>query len=102
VTTLLGKRLRLPFASLSFAAVVALIPGVFLFRMAAALVQIAELGENAPPALVSIALGDGATATLILMAMGLGLIAPKLIAERFGHAPGAATNGGGPAHVHAR
>jgi uncharacterized membrane protein YjjP (DUF1212 family) len=102
VTTSLGNRLRLPFASLSFAAVVALIPGVFLFRMAAALVQIAGLGEKAPPALVSIALGDGATATLIVMAMGLGLIAPKLLAERFGHAPAPVTNGGGPAHDHAR
>jgi uncharacterized membrane protein YjjP (DUF1212 family) len=102
VTTPLGNRLRLPFASLSFAAVVALIPGVFLFRMAAALVQIADLGEKAPSALVSIALGDGATATLILMAMGLGLIAPKLVAERFGRAPVPATNGGGPAHGHAR
>jgi len=100
VTTRLGDRLRLPFASLSFAAVVALIPGVFLFRMAAALVQIAGLGERTPAALVSIALGDGATATLILIAMGLGLLAPKLLAERFGPAPLPATNGGGPAHGH--
>ena len=100
VTTRLGDRLRLPFASLSFAAVVALIPGVFLFRMAAALVQIAGLGERTPAALVSIALGDGATATLILIAMGLGLLAPKLLAERFGRAPLPATNGGGPAHGH--
>jgi uncharacterized membrane protein YjjP (DUF1212 family) len=102
VTTPLGNRLRLPFASLSFAAVVALIPGVFLFRMAAALVQIAGLGEKSSPSLVSVALGDGATATLILMAMGLGLIAPKLLAERFGPAPVPTTNGGGPAHGHTR
>jgi uncharacterized membrane protein YjjP (DUF1212 family) len=102
VTTPLGDRLRLPFASLSFAAVVALIPGVFLFRMAAALVQLAGLGGKAPPALVSIALGDGATAALILMAMGLGLIAPKLLAERFGRTPIPETSGGGPAHGHAR
>jgi uncharacterized membrane protein YjjB (DUF3815 family) len=101
VTTPLGDRLRLPFASLSFAAVVALIPGVFLFRIAAALLQIADLGEKAPPALGSIALGDGATAMLILMAMGLGLLAPKLLAERFAHSPVPATNGGGSGHVRA-
>ena len=98
VTTPLCNRLRLPFASLSFAAVVALIPGVFLFRMAAALVQIAGLGERAPPALVSIVLGDAAMATMILMAMGLGLIAPKLLGERLGRAPVQATNAGGQAH----
>jgi len=98
VTTPLGNRLRLPFASLSFAAVVALIPGVFLFRMAAALVQIAGLGEKAPSALVSIILGDGASATIILMAMGLGLLAPKLLSERLGRASEPATNGGGLAH----
>jgi len=100
VTTLLGARLRLPFAALSFAAVVALIPGVFLFRLAAAFVQIAGLGEKAPPALVSITLGDGVTATLILMAMGLGLLAPRLLAERFGRATVPATNGGSSAHGH--
>ena len=98
VTTPLGNRLRLPFASLSFAAVVALIPGVFLFRMAAALVQIAGLGEKAPSALVSIILGDGASATIILMAMGLGLLAPKLLSERLARAPEPATKGGGQAH----
>jgi uncharacterized membrane protein YjjB (DUF3815 family) len=101
ITTPLGDRSRLPFALLSFAAVVALIPGVFLFRMAAALVQLAGLGEKAPLALVSVVLGDGATAMLIFVAMGLGLIAPKLLSERFSSAPAQASHGGGPAHVHA-
>jgi len=98
VMTPLGNRLRVPFASLSFAGVVALIPGVFLFRLAAALVQVAGLGEKAPQALVSIILGEGATATLILMAMALGLIGPKLLWEQRGRAPVRATSGGGRAH----
>jgi uncharacterized membrane protein YjjP (DUF1212 family) len=102
VTAPVANRLRLPFASLSFAAVVALIPGVFLFRMAAALVQIAALGEKTPSALVSIVLGDGTTATMILMAMGLGLIAPKLLGESVGRAPVQTTNGGGHSHGDAR
>lgn len=97
VMTPLGNRLRVPFASLSFAGVVALIPGVFLFRIAAALVQVAGLGEKAPSALVSIILGEGATATLILMAMALGLIAPKLLWEQWARAPVQARNGGGRA-----
>jgi len=82
VTTPLGNRLHLPFAALSFAAVVGLIPGVFLFRMAGGLVQIAALGEKAPGSLATVILGDGGTAVLILLAMGFGLIAPKLVSER--------------------
>jgi len=98
VMTPLGNRLRLPFAALSFAAVVALIPGVFLFRMAGGLVQSAELGEKAPGSLSAVILGDGGTALLILLAMGFGLILPKLIAERV--RPAAQVKG--EAHVGAR
>jgi uncharacterized membrane protein YjjP (DUF1212 family) len=98
VMTPLGNRLRLPFAALSFAPVVALIPGVFLFRMAGGLVQIAELGEKAPSSLAAVILGDGGTALLILVAMGFGLVAPKLFAERA--RPAAEVKG--EAHVGAR
>lgn len=76
------ERLRLPFAALSFAAVVSLIPGVFLFRMAAGAVQLAQLGGRAPDGVLSTILTDGATAILILLAMGFGLILPRLVAER--------------------
>ena len=82
VITPLANRLRLPFAAMAFAAVVSLIPGVFLFRMAAGLVQMAELGANTPPSLALAVLAEGSTAILILFAMGFGLIAPKLWAER--------------------
>jgi uncharacterized membrane protein YjjP (DUF1212 family) len=78
-----ARRLRQPFAAMSFAAVVSLIPGVFLFRMAAGLVQLAELGTRGPDGLVSIVLTDGATATLIFLSMGFGLILPRLLDERF-------------------
>jgi len=77
-----SHRLRLSFAALGFAAVVPLMPGVFLFRTAAALVQVAHLGDKAPAALIPMAVGDGATAILILLAMASGLIAPKLLAGR--------------------
>jgi len=78
----LGSRLRLPYAALSFAAVVSLIPGVFLFRMGSGLVQLALLGEKAPLDLPTVVLGDLATAGLTLLAMGSGLILPKLLARR--------------------
>ena len=86
VITPLGSRLRVPFASLNFTGVVALIPGVFLIRIAALLVQVAGLGGKPPPALVSIILGEGAAATLFLMAMALGLVAPNLLGEHLGRA----------------
>jgi len=79
VMTALANCLRLPFAAMAFAAVVSLIPGIFLFRMAAGLVQLAELGVNAPSSLTSVILGESSTAILILLAMGFGLIAPKFV-----------------------
>ncbi len=81
IITPVGNRLRLPYAALSFAAVVAFIPGVFLFRIMAGLVHVAQLGDKAPPTLVPMVAGDGVTAVLILVAMGCGLIAPKLVAQ---------------------
>jgi uncharacterized membrane protein YjjP (DUF1212 family) len=81
--TLLAPRLRQPFAALSFAAVVTLIPTVFVFRTAAGLVELARVGESVHPGLASAVLSNGATATLILLAMGFGLILPKLLVDRF-------------------
>jgi uncharacterized membrane protein YjjP (DUF1212 family) len=83
VVTLLAPRLRQPFAALSFAAVVTLVPSVFLFRMAAGLVELARTGETVHPGLASAVLSNGATATLVLLAMGFGLILPKLLVDRF-------------------
>src|SRR5260370_41471821 len=77
IIALVGNGRRLPYAALSFAAVVACIPGVFLFRIMAGLVHVAQLGDKAPPTLVPMVAGDGVTAVLILVAMGCGLIAPK-------------------------
>ncbi|HET6984768.1 MAG TPA: threonine/serine exporter family protein, partial [Myxococcaceae bacterium] len=83
VVTLLAPRLRQPFSALSFASVVTLIPSVFVFRMAAGLVELARVGETVHPGLASTVLSNGATATLILLAMGFGLILPKLCVDRF-------------------
>src|SRR5215813_119124 len=95
-----ARTLRLPFAAMSFAAVVSLIPGVFLFRMAAGLVQLAVLGAKAPEGVISVVVTDGATATLIFLAMGFGLILPKLLAERFFSAGASRANVERAEHVH--
>jgi uncharacterized membrane protein YjjP (DUF1212 family) len=76
--TPIAARLRLPFAGFAFAAVVSLIPGVFLFRMAGGLVDLMTLGTNAPLSVLLGTIADGITAFLTLMAMAFGLIVPKL------------------------
>jgi uncharacterized membrane protein YjjP (DUF1212 family) len=82
LVTPIADRLRLPFAACGFASVVALIPGVFLFRMAGGLVDLIAPGKASPDLLLSI-VTDGMTAMLIFLAMAFGLIAPKLLIERF-------------------
>jgi uncharacterized membrane protein YjjP (DUF1212 family) len=81
--TPIADRLRLPFAAFGFAAVVSLIPGVFLFRMAAGLVDLMSLGGQASANLFLSTLSDGMTAALIFFAMAFGLIVPKLLIEHF-------------------
>ena len=76
--TPIADRLRLPFAALAFAAVVSLIPGVFLFRMAGGLVGLVALGRTASPDLLYGVIADGTTAMLIVLAMTFGLILPKM------------------------
>jgi hypothetical protein len=48
-----ADRMRLLFAGLAFASVVSLMPGVFLFRLAAGMVDLAMLGSKAPQELWS-------------------------------------------------
>ena len=81
IITPIADRLRLPFAALAFAAVVSLIPGVFLFRMGSGLAELADLGANGPPALLLGVVADGATAILIILSMAIGLIVPKMLIE---------------------
>ena len=81
--TPIADRLRLPFAALAFAAVVSLIPGVFLFRMAGGFVGLVALGQTASPDLLFGVIADGTTAVLIILAMTFGLILPKMGIEHF-------------------
>ncbi len=65
--------LRIPFAAIGFASVVALVPGVYVFRMLSGLVQFAQLPTS--DLLTSLA-SDGAVATLVITAMATGLALP--------------------------
>ena len=57
-----------------------LMPGVYVFRMASGLVQIAgDLPTS--PALLSAIIGNGVTALMVILAMSLGLIVPKMLIE---------------------
>jgi uncharacterized membrane protein YjjP (DUF1212 family) len=83
IMTPVANRLRLPFAGVAFASVVSLIPGVFLFHMAAGMVDIVTLGQQAPRELFMQIIGDGMAALLIVLAMAFGLILPKMCIDHF-------------------
>jgi uncharacterized membrane protein YjjP (DUF1212 family) len=82
VVTPLADRMRLPFAAVAFASVVALIPGVYVFRMAEGFLHLAGSGAATPPEVISATLADGVTAFLITLSMAFGLILPKVCIER--------------------
>jgi uncharacterized membrane protein YjjB (DUF3815 family) len=83
VMTPLADKMRLPFAAVAFAAVVALIPGVYVFRMAEGFLRLAVAGAETPPGVLAGTLADGITALLITLCMAFGLILPKVCIERF-------------------
>jgi uncharacterized membrane protein YjjP (DUF1212 family) len=83
VVTPIAQRLRLPFAAVGFASVVSLIPGIFLFRMAGGLVELISHGARASPDLLLNTVMDATTAFVVFLAMAFGLIAPKMLIERF-------------------
>ncbi|MDT5293071.1 MAG: hypothetical protein QOF88_7960 [Mycobacterium sp.] len=65
--------LRMPFAAIGFASVVALVPGVYVFRMLSGLVQFAHLPTSD---LLTSLTSDGAAAMLVITGMATGLAVP--------------------------
>lgn len=82
ILTPVARRRHMPFAAIGFASVVSMMPGVFLFRMASGLVELAG-GSNTTLELIGATLVDGLTAVTIILAMSCGLIVPKLVIDRF-------------------
>jgi uncharacterized membrane protein YjjB (DUF3815 family) len=75
-----ARRQQLPFAAIGFIAVVSMIPGSYLFTMAAGLAQIAT-GEDMTLELIGVTLASGTQALLIIVAISLGLVIPKLVLD---------------------
>jgi uncharacterized membrane protein YjjP (DUF1212 family) len=68
-----SHRMRIPFAGIGFAAVVALVPGVFVFRTLAGFV---EFASHPTAQLLSSSAADLIGATIIVAGMALGLALP--------------------------
>ena len=75
-----ARRRQMPFAAIGFASVVSMIPGVYLFRMASDLAQLAG-GSHTTQELLSATFADGLTAVSIILAMSFGLLVPKLVID---------------------
>ena len=80
ILTPIAHRSHMPFAAIGFASVVSMMPGVFLFKMASGLLQIAG-GSQTTLGLISATIADGMTAMIVTLAMSFGLITPKLVID---------------------
>lgn len=81
VTALLARRLKLPFAALAFCAVVSMMPGIFVFKLASELIGVYLAGDQATLAMLTSLFAHGTATFLIVMVMTFGLIFPKMLID---------------------
>ncbi|MET0900065.1 MAG: threonine/serine exporter family protein [Mycobacterium sp.] len=74
----LSHILRMPFAAIGFAAVVALIPGMYVFRMLSGILQ---LQADSSAELLAATASDGALAIGVIAAMAIGLVVPMRVRD---------------------
>ena len=85
ILTPVAHRSHMPFAAIGFASVVSMMPGVFLFRMASGLVQLAG-SSNAGFDLLRATTADGIIALTTVLAMSFGVVVPKAVMDHLGGA----------------
>ncbi|CAM3061076.1 Protein of uncharacterised function (DUF1212) [Legionella steigerwaltii] len=81
VLTLVAYKQRMPFAALAFAAVVSMVPGVYLFRMTSGMVALTN-SQHITFTLLSQTIYDGLNALVITIAISIGLLGPKVILDK--------------------
>ena len=81
ITAILARYLKLPFAALAFSAVVSMMPGIFVFKLASALIEVYRAGSDATLTMLTSVVSNGTATFLIVMAMTFGLIVPKMLID---------------------
>jgi uncharacterized membrane protein YjjP (DUF1212 family) len=69
--------LRMPFAAIGFASVVAMIPGVYVFRTLSGVLQL----QNTTSAVLAATVSDAVVAALVVAGMAIGLVLPMHIRD---------------------